>query len=89
MGMAMHLANGALFGVVFHEVRRRTSGDPRKLAFAMAVGEHLALYPLSYFVDRYHPRRGKPGVAPLFSPRGFGQATWRHALFGLVLGRAA
>ena len=87
VGMAIHLANGALFGIAYDEVRRRTSADPRKLALAMALGEHLALYPLSYFVDRHHPRRGEPGVAPLLSMRGFGQATWRHALFGLVLGR--
>jgi hypothetical protein len=88
-GIAIHLANGAFFGVAYHEVRRRTSTDSRKLALAMALGEHLALYPLSYFVDRHHPRRGEPGVAPLLSLRGFGQATWRHTLFGLVLGRAA
>ena len=62
--------------------------EPRQLALAMALAEHLALYPLSYFVDRHHPRRGEPGVAPLLSLRGFGQATWRHVLFGLVLGRA-
>ncbi len=89
MGMAIHLANGAFFGIAYDEVRSRTSADPRKLALAMALGEHLVLYPLSYFVDRHHPRRAKPGVAPLLSLRGFAQATWRHALFGLVLGRAA
>jgi hypothetical protein len=87
-GMAMHLANGALFGIVYDEARRRSCVSPRRLAFAMALGEHLALYPLSYFVDRYHPRRGEPGVASLLSLRGFAQATWRHVLFGLVLGRA-
>ena len=61
-----------------------------ELALAMALGEHIALYPLSHFVDRYHPRRGERGVPPLLkSSRAFGQATWRHALFGLVLGWAA
>ena len=88
LGMAIHLVNGAFFGIAYDQLRRRTSADPRKLAFAMALGEHLALYPLSYFVDRHHPRRGTPGVAPLLSMRGFVQATWRHALFGLVLGQA-
>jgi hypothetical protein len=89
LGMAVHLANGALFGLTYAELRRRAPIEPRRLAFAMALGEHLALYPLSYFVDRYHPRRGEPGVVSLLSLRGFAQATWRHALFGLVLGRAA
>jgi hypothetical protein len=54
----------------------------------MALTEHLALYPLSYFVDRYHPARGEPGIPPLLrNPRAFGLATIRHALFGLLLGR--
>lgn len=89
-GIAMHVANGALFGIVYDEARCRTAVEPRKLALAMALGEHIALFPLSYFVDRYHPRRGDRGVPPLLkSSRAFGQATWRHALFGLVLGLAA
>jgi hypothetical protein len=89
-GFALHLANGALFGVAYHEARRRWPVRPRTLAVGMALAEHAALYPLSYFVDRYHPRRGAPGVPPLLGNRkAFGQATWRHAVFGLVLGLAA
>jgi hypothetical protein len=54
----------------------------------MALAEHVALYPLSYFIDRYHPARGEEGVPPLLTnPRAFGQATVRHALFGILLGR--
>jgi hypothetical protein len=56
----------------------------------MALAEHVGLYPLAYFVDRYHPARGEPGVPPLLTnPRAFGQATVRHALFGVLLGRLA
>ncbi len=89
-GFVLHVANGVLFGLAFHEVRRRRSVDPRALALAMALGEHLALYPLGGLVDRYHPRRGTPGIPPLLTnPRAFAQATWRHALFGVVLGRLA
>jgi hypothetical protein len=34
--------------------------------------------------------RGEPGVPRLLTnARAFGQATWRHALFGAVLGRLA
>jgi hypothetical protein len=56
----------------------------------LALGEHVALYPLAYFVDRYHPARGEPGVPPLLrSPRAFAQAGARHALFGYLLGRWA
>ena len=90
VGLAVHAANGAIFGVVYHEARRIVRVDPRRLALGMALGEHLALYPVGVFVDRYHPARGEPGVPPLLTnARAFGQATWRHALFGVVLGRLA
>ena len=89
-GLAVHTSNGAVFGIVLDAVRRRTTADPRKLALAMALGEHLTLYPLCYLIDRHHPRRGEPGIPPLFTnARAFLQATWRHALFGFVLGRLA
>ena len=88
-GIAIHTANGATFGLAFHEVRRRTGLPPRPLALALAIGEHIALYPLSYFVDTRHPARGEPGLARLLTARGLTQATVRHALFGALLGRWA
>jgi hypothetical protein len=88
-GLAAHAANGAVFGLAFHEVRRRVAMPPRRLAVGMALAEHVALYPLSWFVDRHHPARGSRGIPPLVTnPRAFAQATWRHLLFGLVLGRS-
>ena len=90
VGFALHAANGAVFGLAFEELRRRLPLSPRRLAVGLAVGEHLTLYPLCYFIDRYHPARGEPGIPPLLrNPRAFAQATWRHALFGTVLGRLA
>jgi hypothetical protein len=90
LGYAIHTFNGAAFGLVFDEARRRTGHDSRRLALAMALAEHVALYPLGALVDRYHPARGEPGVPPLATNvRAFGQATVRHSLFGLVLGRLA
>lgn len=87
-GFALHALNGAAFGLAFEEIRRRTRAEPRRLALGLALAEHVALYPLSYFTDRYHPRRGEPGVPPLLtSGRAFAQAAWRHALFGVLLGR--
>jgi hypothetical protein len=88
-GLALHCANGAVFGLVLEEVRRRTRADPRRLALGLALAEHLTLYPLAAVVDRRHPARGEPGLATMLSPRGFVLETWRHALFGLVLGRLA
>jgi hypothetical protein len=87
VGLAWHAANGALFGLAFHEVRRRTRLPSRPLALAMALGEHVTLYPLGRIVDRRHPARGERGI-PLLTGnrRAYAQATIRHALFGIVLG---
>ena len=79
VGFVVHAANGALFGLAFDAVRRRVDGDQRRLALALAIGEHLALWPFIGLVDR----------SLVTSPRAFMQATYRHALFGFVLGRLA
>jgi hypothetical protein len=88
IGFALHALNGAIFGVVFDAVRERSPIEPRRLALGMALAEHLTLYPLCYFVDRYHPARGEEGLPPLLTNRrAFAQATTRHVVFGLILGR--
>jgi hypothetical protein len=90
LGFAIHAANGAAFGLAFDAVRRRTGLPKRGLALGAALTEHVALYPLAYFVDRHHPARGEEGVPPLLhSPRAFAQAAARHTVFGLLLGRWA
>jgi hypothetical protein len=89
-GLTIHALNGAAFGLAFDAARRRVTVPQRRLALAAALTEHVALYPLSALVDRYHPARGEPGIPPLLkNPRAFAQATVRHAVFGLVLGRLA
>jgi hypothetical protein len=89
-GLAIHLANGAVFGLAYRRARTALPVGPRKLALGMALAEHVALYPLCAVVDRHHPARGEPGIPPLATNRrAFAQATWRHALFGAVLGRLA
>ena len=60
-------------------LRRRIDVDGRRLALALALGEHVATWPFISLVDR----------RLVTSPRAFAQATYRHALFGLVLGRLA
>ena len=79
LGFAAHMANGAVFGVAFDAVRGRADIDERRLALVLALGEHVALWPFISLVDR----------RLVTSPRAFAQATYRHALFGLVLGRLA
>ena len=87
LGFALHVANGAVFGLVYERARRRLDVPPRRLAVGLALAEHVALYPLGGVVDRYHPARGEPGLPPLLTNgRAFAQATWRHLLFGVVLG---
>ena len=79
VGFVVHAANGALFGLAFDAARQRVDVDQRRLALALAIGEHLALWPFIGLVDR----------SLVTSPRAFAQATYRHALFGFVLGRLA
>jgi hypothetical protein len=83
VGVAMHAANGAVFGLAYDALRRRR----RRSAVRLALAEHLTLFPLGYLVDRRHPARGERGLAALFSARAFAQATLRHAVFGAVLDR--
>jgi hypothetical protein len=85
-GFALHTANGALFGLGFDVVRRRSRLTPRRLGLALALAENVVLYPLAALADRKHPRRGERHLPPLLTPRVFAQETFRHAVFGLVLG---
>jgi len=91
VGLGIHAVNGAAFGLVYDAVRRRRlGGDDRRLALGMALVEHVATWPLTYLVDRFHPARGETGIPQLLTNgRAFGQASVRHALFGIVLGRLA
>ncbi len=89
-GFALHALNGAAFGLAYEAASRRTGLERRRLALRMALAEHVGLYPLAFFVDRYHPARGEEGIPPLLTnPRAFGQATVRHVLFGVLLARLA
>jgi hypothetical protein len=84
-GVGMHLQNGILFGAAYAALRPFVPGPPVALAVGAAMAEHLAGWPLGRYVDRYHPARGE--LTPLQgNTRAFAQATWRHLLFGVVMG---
>ena len=87
VGWAWHVANGALAGLVFWALYDRIGGNAFWLAVAFALVEHLVTYPLTVLTDRLHPARGAPELPPLSrSWRAFAQSTFRHLLFGVVLG---
>jgi hypothetical protein len=90
LGLALHAGNGAAAGALFSELDRRLGGSATRNAVAFAMTEHLLTYPLTTLTDRYHPARGSAGLPPMSrSARAFAQATWRHLLFGIALGRLA
>ncbi|MGH2915664.1 MAG: hypothetical protein ACRDMX_11835 [Solirubrobacteraceae bacterium] len=85
VGFAIHVANGALFGAVYAGVAPRLPVAPVLRGPLAALAEHVTLWPLSAICDRLHPARERLPV--LWGNRAaFRQATWRHLLFGVVLG---
>lgn len=85
IGLALHTANGAMFGLAWRALSRRRPVSPT----AFALAEHVALFPLGAFVDRHHPARGSGEVPRIFTWRAFAQATLRHLFFGWLLGKLA
>jgi hypothetical protein len=84
-GLALHVQNGAAFGAVYANLAPVLPLAPVLRGPAVALAEHLALWPLGAVTDRFHPARKElPGLAG--NRRAFAQATWRHLLFGVVLG---
>ena len=85
VGLALHVVNGAAFGAAYARLRRFLPGPPVARAVVAAMAENFASWPLAGLADRYHPARDAlPRLAG--STRALAQATWRHLLFGLVLG---
>jgi hypothetical protein len=85
VGWALHVLNGALFGAAYANVARRLPLPAWARGPAAGLAEHLATWPFVPVIDRVHPARDDlPALGG--SARAFAQATWRHLLFGLVLG---
>lgn len=84
-GLALHMGNGALFGAIYSQLRPFLPGPAVANGLLAGLAEHVATWPLTPLVDGYHPARGD--IPTLWgSRRALLQATWRHALFGAVLG---
>jgi hypothetical protein len=85
VGMALHLGNGAAFGAAYAVVAPRLPLPSWSRGPIAALTEHFATWPLTIAVDRVHPARADmPALSA--SWRAFAQGTWRHLLFGIVLG---
>jgi hypothetical protein len=82
-GLALHLANGALFGVAFEALGGRGPGR----GVVAAVVENALLWPGMAVVERVHPdvRAGRWPPLATNAPV-FAQEVAMHALFGAVLG---
>lgn len=82
-GLALHAANGAVFGSAF----RRAGLRGPVAGVAAAELENLALWPWMAAVDRFHPDRRSGAWPPLLlNRRVFAYEVATHAIFGLVLG---
>src|SRR4051794_25267485 len=85
IGMALHVANGAILGAAYANAAPRMPLPSWARGPAAALAEHASTWPLMAVVDSLHPARSDiPRL--ISSPRAFAQATWRHLLFGIVLG---
>ncbi len=84
-GFAMHAGNGAAFGAAYANIAPALPLPPILRGPAVALFEHLAMWPVGALSDRFHPARKE--LPQLSGNRAaFLQSTWRHLLFGLVLG---
>jgi hypothetical protein len=83
LGWAVHLANGAVFGLAF----RRLGGHGVRRAVVAAQAENAILWPGMAIVDRIHPDVRSGRWPRLFSDHGtIAQEIGSHVVFGVVLG---
>ena len=84
-GLALHVGNGAAFGALYANLAPSLPGPSPARGALAGLAEHLATWPGTAALERLHPAAGE-FPALWGSRRAFAQATWRHLLFGLVLG---
>jgi hypothetical protein len=85
VGVALHVLNGAAFGAAYANVAPSLPLPAWARGPAAGLAEHAATWPLTVLIDDHHPARAElPRLAR--SGRAFAQATWRHVVFGVVLG---
>ena len=86
IGFALHVQNGAILGAACARLKPSRPRPAALRGLLAGLTEHAATWPMVALVDRYHPAREElPKLAG--NRRAFGQATIRHAVFGIVLGQ--
>jgi hypothetical protein len=85
IGFALHVQNGAILGAAYTRLRPFLPGPAVLRGLLLGLVEHIATWPMTALVDRYHPAR-KELPKLVGNRRALGQATIRHAVFGIVLG---
>lgn len=84
-GWAIHLANGAAFGAAYAHLAPRMPAPAWARGPLAAMVENVVSWPGVALSERLHPAREElPALWRV--PGAFAQATWRHLLFGAVLG---
>jgi hypothetical protein len=84
-GLFLHVQNGAVFGAVYANVAPLLPLPPVARGPAVGLLENALSWPLGRLSDRLHPARSNlPKLTG--NRRALAQATWRHLLFGVVLG---
>jgi hypothetical protein len=85
IGLVLHVANGAAFGAAYASVAQRLPGPGWARGGAAGLAENFVSWPFVGLVDDFHPARKE--LPELQGNRAaFAQATWRHLLFGAMLG---
>jgi hypothetical protein len=85
IGFALHVQNGAILGAAYARLKPSLPGPAVLRGLLAGLIEHVSTWPMVALVDRYHPAR-KELPKLVANRRAFGQATIRHAVFGIVLG---
>jgi len=88
IGLGMHLANGAIAGIVYARyVHDRLPGPPVLRGVTFALVETTAIYPLALLED-YHPAIRRGELSRYWNGTAFAQSILRHIALGAVLGSA-
>jgi hypothetical protein len=86
IGAGVHLANAAVFGVVYAAFARdRLPGHPALRGAIFGNVENTLLYPIAT-LERFHPAVREGRLDRYWTVSAYLQSVWRHTAYGAVLG---